>query len=49
MTARPGCSQYLLVGYEQSTLPPDKAGLEWIVGQMLDALDAGRFASAPGD
>lgn len=41
---------YLLVGYEQSTLLPDKAGLEWIVGQMLDALDAGRFATvADGD
>jgi AcrR family transcriptional regulator len=38
---------YLLVGYEQSTRPPDKAGLEWIVSQMLDALDAGRFATAP--
>jgi hypothetical protein len=40
---------YLLVGYEQSTLPPDKAGLEWIVGQLLDALDSGRFTygSAP--
>jgi Bacterial regulatory proteins, tetR family len=36
---------YLLVGYEQSTLPPDTAGLEWIVGQLLDAMDAGRFAS----
>lgn len=36
---------YLLVGYEQSTLPPDTAGLEWIVGQLLDALDAGRFTS----
>jgi AcrR family transcriptional regulator len=40
---------YLLVGYEQSTLPPDKAGLEWIVSQMLDALDAGRFATVPDD
>jgi AcrR family transcriptional regulator len=38
---------YLLVGYEQATLPPDKAALEWIVRQMLDALDAGRFASVP--
>jgi hypothetical protein len=28
-------------------LPPDKAGSEWIVGQMLDALDAGLFATAP--
>lgn len=36
---------YLLVGYEQSTLPPDTTGLEWIVGQLLDALDAGRFTS----
>lgn len=38
---------YLLVGYEQATLPPDKAALEWIVGQLLEALDAGRFASVP--
>ena len=38
---------YLLVGYEQSTLPRDKGALEWIVAQLLDALDCGRFASAP--
>jgi AcrR family transcriptional regulator len=38
---------YLLVGYEQCTLPPDKAGLEWIAAQMLDSLDAGRFATVP--
>jgi len=38
---------YLLVGYEQSTLPPDTAGLRWIVGQLLDALDSGRFATVP--
>ena len=38
---------YLLVGYEQATLPPDKTALEWIVGQLLNALDAGRFASDP--
>jgi AcrR family transcriptional regulator len=37
---------YLLVGYEQSTLPRDKGALEWIVGQLLDALDSGRFATA---
>jgi len=30
-------------------LPPDKAALEWIVGQLLDALDAGRFTSVPRD
>jgi AcrR family transcriptional regulator len=40
---------YLLVGYEQATLPPDKAALEWIVGQLLGALDAGRFDSVPRD
>ena len=31
---------YLLVGYEQSTLPPDRAALAWIAGQLLDALDS---------
>jgi len=36
---------YLLVGYEQSTLPRDRPALEWIVGQLLDALDSGRFAT----
>jgi AcrR family transcriptional regulator len=40
---------YLLVGYEQATLPPDKAALEWIVGQLLDALDDGRFGSVTRD
>ncbi|MGB8391777.1 TetR/AcrR family transcriptional regulator [Mycobacterium sp.] len=34
---------YLLVGYEQSTLPPDKSALQWLVGQLLDALDARRL------
>jgi AcrR family transcriptional regulator len=38
---------YLLVGYEQATLPRDANVLEWIVGQLLDALDSGRFASVP--
>lgn len=38
---------YLLVGYEQATLPRDADALEWIVGQLLDALDSGRFASVP--
>jgi AcrR family transcriptional regulator len=36
---------YLIVGYEQSTLPRDKSALEWIVAQLLDALDSGRFAT----
>jgi AcrR family transcriptional regulator len=40
---------YLLVGYEQSTLPPDKEALTWIADQLLYALDAGRFADAPSD
>lgn len=38
---------YLVVGYEQAALPPDPAALKWIVGQLLDALDSGRFATAP--
>jgi AcrR family transcriptional regulator len=38
---------YLLVGYEQATLPRDTDALQWIVGQLLDALDSGRFASVP--
>ncbi len=40
---------YLLVGYEQAILPPDTAGLRWIVGQLLEALDSGRFGSVPDD
>lgn len=36
---------YLLVGYEQATLPRDAATLEWIANQMITALDSGRFAS----
>lgn len=38
---------YLLVGYEQAILPPDTPGLTWIVAQLLDALDSGRFDSVP--
>ncbi len=40
-------SLYVLVGYEQSTRPPDPTGLAWMVTQLLDALDSGRFSSAP--
>ena len=40
---------YLLVGYEQATLKRDNQALAWISGQLLDALDSGRFASAPDD
>ncbi|WP_102144086.1 TetR/AcrR family transcriptional regulator [Mycobacterium hubeiense] len=38
---------YLVVGYEQAALPPDPAALEWLVDQLLDALDSGHFASVP--
>lgn len=40
-------SIYLLVGYEQALLPRNPDGLEWLVAQLLDSLDAGRFASVP--
>ena len=40
---------YLLVGYEQATLPRDPAALEWIAKQLTDTLDSGRFASVPTD
>jgi AcrR family transcriptional regulator len=40
---------YLLVGYEQATLARDTDALAWIVGQLLDSLDSGRFASVPDD
>lgn len=42
-------AMYLLVGYEQALLPPDTTGLRWLVSQLLDALDSGRFRSVPGD
>jgi AcrR family transcriptional regulator len=38
---------YLLVGYEQSALPPDAAALEWIAGRLQVALDSDGFASVP--
>src|SRR5258705_5507002 len=38
---------YVLVGYEQATLSRDADALEWIAGQLLDALDSGRFAPVP--
>lgn len=39
---------YLVVGFEQSTLPRDTDALRWISLQMRDALESGRFRSAPG-
>jgi hypothetical protein len=38
---------YILVGYEQAALPRDRAALEWIAGQWLNALDSGQFDSVP--
>ncbi|TFV57597.1 TetR/AcrR family transcriptional regulator [Mycobacterium sp. PS03-16] len=40
-------SLYVLVGYEQATVPPDEAALQWISAEMLGMLDSGRFASVP--
>lgn len=40
-------AMYMLIGYEQSTLPCSRAHLEWIAAQMLGTLDAGRFDSVP--
>ncbi|MCV7383009.1 TetR/AcrR family transcriptional regulator [Mycolicibacter longobardus] len=41
-------AMYLLIGFEQILLPRDSAAFEWIAGQLLDALDSGRFATATG-
>jgi AcrR family transcriptional regulator len=38
---------YLLIGYEQTTLPHDAAAFEWIAGQLRAALDSGGFDSVP--
>ncbi|CRZ17145.1 transcriptional regulator [Mycolicibacterium neworleansense] len=40
-------SLYLVVGYEQTTLPREPDTLEWITGQMRDALESGRFTPPP--
>ena len=42
-------SLYLVVGYEQSTLPRDVAALKWISFQLRDALESGRFTPAEPD
>ena len=38
---------YLLVGYEQATLPREPKVYEWISNQILDLLASGRFATVP--
>lgn len=40
-------SFYILVGYEQATLPRDETTIRWIAAQMLETLDSGRFATVP--
>lgn len=37
---------YLLVGYEQATLPRDAATARWISRQLRELLDSGRLAAA---
>jgi AcrR family transcriptional regulator len=36
---------YLLIGYEQATLPADPIALQWLVAQLVAALDSGRFGT----
>ncbi|KUI32801.1 TetR family transcriptional regulator [Mycobacterium sp. IS-1496] len=36
---------YILVGYEQATIPPDEDALRWIAAETLHTLDSGRFSS----
>jgi len=38
---------YVLVGYEQTTLPREPKMFAWIATEMLDALASGRFAGVP--
>src|SRR5262245_59776059 len=38
---------YILVGYEQSLVRCSPEDLRWIADQLLDALDSGRFGTAP--
>lgn len=38
---------YVLIGYEQLTLPRDPKLFEWIATHMLDELEAGRFSDVP--
>jgi AcrR family transcriptional regulator len=40
-------AMYMLIGYEQSTMPRDPDDLRWIADQLLDTLDSGRFGSVP--
>jgi AcrR family transcriptional regulator len=36
---------YVLVGYEQATIPRDHAAVSWIAAEIIHALDSGRFSS----
>ena len=39
---------YVLVGYEQATLPRDHDAMTWIAAEIIHALDSGRFSSLSG-
>lgn len=39
---------YVLVGYEQVTLPRDHDAMTWIAAEIIRALDSGRFSSLSG-
>lgn len=41
------CCVYILVGYEQATIPPDNVALRWLAAEMLHTLDSGRLNSLP--
>lgn len=41
-------AMYILIGYEQATLPRDTEVLTWISEQVLHTLDTGGFATVPG-
>ena len=38
---------YILIGYEQATLPRDPAIFEWLILRTLDTLESGTFDSVP--
>lgn len=38
---------YMLVGYEQTTLPRDQRDYEWMSNGLLDLLESGRFENVP--
>ncbi|WP_299557198.1 TetR/AcrR family transcriptional regulator [uncultured Mycolicibacterium sp.] len=41
------CAMYMLIGFEQSTLPRDPQALRWLADQVIDSLESGNFATVP--